>query len=151
MPKKNRRLNLSVPASCKQWFDQYSNYLGLQSKIIVVEEVECRSKADFLRHLIYNYAQYLRWNLPADQPTPAQEPLEITEEIVDIPCYLTKDAESLWDSLIREGFVLSYSQLAAHALWYAWEKHYQKIKAIQYRAQFWEKSTTEIILDNVQN
>lgn len=147
--KKNRRKNLSVPSSCKRWFEEYTNYLGLQSRIIQVDEIEIKSKADFLRHLIYQYGQYLRWNLPADQPTPAQESLEVKEEYADIPCYLTKQAEDLWDSLIREGFVLNYSQLATYALWYAWENHYRKVQKIKERAKFWEVCSHEIILEEV--
>lgn len=146
---KNRRLNLSVPKSCKDWFEAYAAYLGIASRKVELGDRAVKGKASLLRHLCYRYSQYLRWNFPVDTPTPAQESLQIEEPFADIPCYLSRDAEELWNGLIREGFILNYSQLATYAIWYAWEHNHKQVARIRQRSLFWQNATTEDILRKV--
>jgi hypothetical protein len=127
--KKEPRIKLTLPVELAEWIDRELTFLGVGTRIVLVEENHIMRKSDFLRIIINN------WILRTLEVGIPDEPLE-TEETdrgnAYVPFYLDdRVSRGLWESAIRNGLGSSYNQLANRAFTSYWDRQVSLAQGVQ--------------------
>lgn len=110
---KSRSLNLRVSKSLVKRLEEEIRFLNLDVQTIQIEDETIKNKSAFLKWIVGRYAHGALNNLPN------HEPIEMEDEgMENIPLYLDRTNEGLWNTAIRNKAAASYNQLAESALYY---------------------------------
>jgi hypothetical protein len=102
--------------------------LGISNRIVIVDDVLLKSRADLLRQIVNSFV--LRW-LDGHQV----ELIDLAEESVSIPFFLDKRSKGLWESAVRHGAGSSYNALAETALFYYFDRQDQQAAKVRQRME----------------
>lgn len=105
----NPRLKIGVAISLVNQLHLELRFLGVDYRVVEMEERRIESQADFIRAIVVRYI-----NRALDQGV--LEPIELDEDSQLVSVYLDRSSKGLWETAIRKGVAISYPQLVNSAL-----------------------------------